>query len=112
MVNFALLLLNAVDSIDIKSLQNRLLKVCYVSATSADLNRLLFFSLRPLTVLIKQKRQAVHAKKQSIVLRCLWLTQTKQASDSGSKFIMGTFRHQLLICLFYLQSTHSLNKIQ
>ncbi len=29
-------------SIDIESLQNRLLKVCYVPATSASLNRLLF----------------------------------------------------------------------
>jgi hypothetical protein len=29
-------------SIDIKSLQNRLLKVCYVPATSAGLSRLLF----------------------------------------------------------------------
>jgi hypothetical protein len=30
------------DNIDIKSLQNRLLKVCYVPATSAGLPRLLF----------------------------------------------------------------------
>ncbi len=30
--------------IDIKSLQNRLLKVCYVPATSASLNRLIFFT--------------------------------------------------------------------
>ncbi len=35
--------------IDIESLQNRLLKVCYVPATSASLNRLLFL-LRLLTV--------------------------------------------------------------
>ncbi len=34
----------APESIDIESLQNRLLKVCYVPATSAGLNRLLFFS--------------------------------------------------------------------
>ena len=54
------------------SLQNRLLKVCYVPATIASLNRLLFL-LRPLTVLMKQTRQAVHAVKQSILLRCLWL---------------------------------------
>ncbi len=49
--------------IDIKSLQNRLLKVCYVPATSATLNRLLFFSflLRPLRVLMKQTRQAICA---------------------------------------------------
>jgi hypothetical protein len=50
-------------SIDIESLQNRLLKVCYVPATSATLNRLLFFSflLQPLTVLMKQTRQVICA---------------------------------------------------
>ncbi len=61
-----------VVSIDIKSLQNRLLKVCYVPATSVCLPRLLFL-LWPLTVLMKQTSQAVHAVKQSILLRCLWL---------------------------------------
>ncbi len=63
-----------VISIDIKSLQNKLLKVCYVPASSADLPRVSFFfsSLfllpRPLTVLMKQTRQAVHAIKQPIFL--------------------------------------------
>jgi hypothetical protein len=58
--------------IDIVSLQNRLLEVCYVPATSAGLSRLLFLFLRwPLTVLMKQARQAVCAFKQSILLRCL-----------------------------------------
>ncbi len=45
---------------------NRLLKVCYVPTTSAVL--IAFFSsflLRPLTVLMKQTRQLVHAIKQS-----------------------------------------------
>ncbi len=56
--------------IDIESLQNRLLKVCYVPATSAGLPRLLFL-LRPLTPLMKQTRKAVHVVKQSILLRCL-----------------------------------------
>jgi hypothetical protein len=53
-------------SIDIQSLQNRLLKVCHVPATSTHLPRLLFiyFLLWPLTVLMKQTRQAVHAIKQ------------------------------------------------
>ncbi len=32
-----------VESIDIESLQNRLLKVCHVPATSAGLNKLLLF---------------------------------------------------------------------
>jgi hypothetical protein len=60
--------------IDIESLQNRLLKVCYMPATSAGLPKVSFFFsflfllLRPLTVLMKQTRQAVHAIKQSILL--------------------------------------------
>ncbi len=51
-----------IDYIDIESLQNRLLKVCYVPATSASLPRVTFFFsflfllLRPLTVLMKQTR--------------------------------------------------------
>ncbi len=60
-------------TIDIESLQNRLLKVCYVPATSAGLPRVSFFFsffllLRPLTVLLlmKQTRQVVCAVKQSI----------------------------------------------
>ncbi len=55
-----------------ESLQNRLLKFCYVPATSASLNRLLFLLLI-LTVLMKQTRQAVCAIKQSIIVRCLWM---------------------------------------
>jgi hypothetical protein len=42
----------SVVSIVIESLQNRLLKVCYVPSTRASLPRL--FLLRPLTVLMKQ----------------------------------------------------------
>jgi hypothetical protein len=49
--------------IDIKSLQNRLLKVCYAPATSTSLNRL--FLLQPLALLLKQTRQVVHTIKQS-----------------------------------------------
>jgi hypothetical protein len=48
---------------------NRLLKVCYVPSTSTVL--IAFFSsflLQPLTVLMKQTRQLVHAVKQSIYL--------------------------------------------
>jgi hypothetical protein len=60
-------------SINIKSLQNRLLKV-YVPTTSAALPwvsfffSFLFLLLQPLTVLVKQTRQAVRAIKQSIFL--------------------------------------------
>jgi hypothetical protein len=66
--------------IDIKSLQNRLLKDCHVPATSASLPRVSFFFsflfllLRPLTVLMKQTRQAVHAVKQYIFLDVYGLT--------------------------------------
>ncbi len=59
-------------TIDIESLQNRLLKVCYMPATSTGLNRLLFL-LQTLTVLMKQTRQVVRAIKYSILLRCIWL---------------------------------------
>jgi hypothetical protein len=60
-------------TIDIESLRNRFLKVCYVPATIASLYRLIFilFLLRPLTVLMQHTKQAVRAIKQSILLRCL-----------------------------------------
>ncbi len=51
--------------------KNRLLKVCYVPATSAAfLAFFSFFLLWPLTVLMKQTSRAVRAIKQSILLRC------------------------------------------
>jgi hypothetical protein len=59
---------------DMESLQNRLLKVCYVPATSVSLPRVSFFFsflfllLQPLRVLINQTRQAVSAIKQFIFL--------------------------------------------
>jgi hypothetical protein len=48
--------------------KNRLLKFCYVPATSAARIKLLFFLflLRPFTVLMKETRQAVGAINQSI----------------------------------------------
>jgi hypothetical protein len=66
-------------TIDIESLQNRLLKVCYVPTTSTKFSRLLFYGGGgwgggwPLTVPMKQTRQAVRAFKQSILLRFLWV---------------------------------------
>jgi hypothetical protein len=55
---------------DIKRRKNRLLKFCYVPATSAAKYGLLFFSFLLLwfTVLMKQTRQAVRTIKQSIFL--------------------------------------------
>jgi len=67
-------LFHQVADIDIESIQNRLLKVCYVPATRASLPRVSFFFsflfllLQPLIVLMKQTRQAVCAVKQSIFL--------------------------------------------
>ncbi len=52
---------------------NRLLNFCCAPATSATSSKAFsVFLLRPLTVLMKQTRQAVRAIKQSILLRCLW----------------------------------------
>jgi hypothetical protein len=56
-------------SINIKR-KYRLLKVCYVPATSSTFKA---FLLWPLTVLTRQTRLAVRALNQSIFLRCLWL---------------------------------------
>jgi hypothetical protein len=57
----------------------KLLKVCYVPTTSATFLAFFFFFflLWPLTVLMKQTRQAVCAIKQSILLRCLCVVPTK-----------------------------------
>ncbi len=61
-------------SIDIeRRRKNRLLKVCYVPTHSATfLAFFSFFVLWPLTVLMRQTRQAVCTIKQSILLRCIW----------------------------------------
>ncbi len=79
----------------------RLLKFCYVPATSAACNRLLFFLflLRLLTVLMKQTRQVVRTIKQSIFLRCLWQTEMKlqhwagieQVKNTNIKIYLNTF---------------------
>jgi hypothetical protein len=63
-------------TIDIEKRKNRLLKFCYVPATSAANNRLLFFLflLQLFIVLMKQTRQAVRAIKQSIFLEVYGLT--------------------------------------
>jgi hypothetical protein len=71
-----------------------------VPATSAAHNRILFFLflLQPFTVLMKQTRQAVHAIKQSIFLRCLWyiLNLSKLMSVVGN----GRQKICLLLLLF------------
>ncbi len=43
MMSYCVCHCQSLPSKDIESLQNRLLKVCYVPATNAGLNRLLFF---------------------------------------------------------------------
>jgi hypothetical protein len=73
--------------------KNRLLKVCSVAATSATFIRLFsFFLLWPLTVLVKQTRQVMHAAKQSILLRCLWEQRTLKTIVCIPAFIL-TYRH-------------------
>jgi hypothetical protein len=53
-----------------------------VPATSAGLPRLLFL-LQPLSVLMKQTRQAACAVKQSILLRYLWFYPYRIADVHG-----------------------------
>ncbi len=72
--------------------QNRLPKVCYVPATSACLPRLLFL-LRPLTVLMKQTRQAVCAIKQYFLLRCRWYVQTLSLRRHFWGILQAFLRH-------------------
>ncbi len=98
-------------TIDIESLQNRLLKVCYVPATSPDLPRVsfcfsfLFLLLRPLTVLMKQTRQAVCAIKQSIFLDAYGMHSSVYLGRCGKlKTIQGLFnfaKPQKMINFFY-----------
>jgi len=59
--------------VEISSLiEYRLLKFCYVPPTSAtSFKAFLAFLLQPLTVLMRQTRQAVRAINPSIFLRCL-----------------------------------------
>jgi hypothetical protein len=71
--NFFLFAKQTNPNIDIESLQNRLLKVCYVPATSASRPRVSFFFsflfcfvAAAITVLMKQTSQVVRAVKQSI----------------------------------------------
>ncbi len=59
-------------TIDIERKQNRLLKVCYVPATSVASSEA-FSLMHSITVLMRQTRQAVCAINQSTFLRCLCL---------------------------------------
>ncbi len=58
-------------TVDIKSLQNRLLKVCYVPATSAGLPRLLFDAA--INSANEANKAGICAVNQSILHRCLCL---------------------------------------
>ncbi len=82
---------------------NRLLKVCCVPATSAIL--IAFFSsflLWPLTVLMKQTRQPVHAVKQSIYLNvCDWHSNQWQVIIWGG---------EIFYCLSHLSDTYLSSK--
>jgi hypothetical protein len=70
-------------TIDIEITKNRLLKVCYVPATSTGFQGFfVLFLMQPLTVLRKQTRHAGRAIKQSILLRCLWTEQRIRGGSS------------------------------
>jgi hypothetical protein len=94
--------------------KNRLLKFCYVPATSAVRNRLLFFLflLWPFTVLMKQTRQAVCTIKQSIFFRCLWFYPNdsipeKPLFSNSSKFLKEkkiTFFAPIFLFFFFFPS--------
>jgi hypothetical protein len=81
------------NTIDIENLQNRLLKVCYVPATSTSLPMVSFFFsflfllLRPLTVLMKQTRWL----KQSLFLDVYGKYQLK-CSDNNHRIITYKFQ--------------------
>jgi hypothetical protein len=60
----------SITTIDVESLQYRLLKVCYVPTTSAGLPRLLFFAAAIYNS-NEANKQGVRGVKQSILLRCL-----------------------------------------
>jgi hypothetical protein len=61
--------------IDIKSLQNKLLKVCYVPATSASLIRLLFFTAA-INSTNEANKEGCMCCKAVYILRCLWAPPT------------------------------------
>ncbi len=110
-----------IPTIDIESLQNRLLKVCNVPATRAGLLKASFFQW-PLTVLMNQTRQAVCAFKQSILLRCLWYQHSQRWVCSTYKWDLSSITKcdqnhsnrgcdfsQTLLC--YLSLTWVLSKL-
>ncbi len=83
--------------IDIESLQNRLLKVCYVPATSANLPRVSFFFsflfllLRPLTVPMKQTRslkQSIFLDVYDFVVRCQECEMLSVWKDISAKWYL------------------------
>ncbi len=69
------------------SKEYRLLKFCCVPTTSVTSSKPFPpFLLWPLTVLMKETRQAVRAIKQSILLICLWLGHNMQCPLHYSNF--------------------------
>ncbi len=88
-------------------------------ATSVDSSKALFaFLLRPLTVLMRQTRQAVGAINQSIFRRCLWASliiegkgqdltckvNRAQSSTRSGNTKGGSVTVQLTSCLTGLES--------
>ncbi len=82
-VHFLLLRRNWVSFIDIKSPQNRLLKVCYVPATTTSLNWLLFFTAAVNSTNEANKAGSMH-RSAVYILRCLWLAYWGPAASIAS----------------------------
>jgi hypothetical protein len=73
-----------------------------VPATSAAHNRLLFFFfflLQPFTALMKQTRQAVHAIKQSIFLRCLWFEPNPGTRKLAGKLMRVKYKNRFMVLI-------------
>ncbi len=95
---------------------NRLLKVCYVPATSTVLmSSFLLFLLRPLTVLMKQTKQLVCAVSSLFTWMSMAITEV--LSYSGHHYLSllklkgVQFLTNLSISLIFLSSYRNIEKI-
>jgi hypothetical protein len=87
--------------------KNRLLKSCYVPATSAAQNRLLFYFFAAAVYSTTEANKA--SLKQSIILRCLWCQYNKcrYAECCGTLFSETTNLNFHLFNRFSMLDTNS-----
>ena len=62
--------------------------------------------LQPLTVLMKQTRQAVHAINQSSFLRCLWQTPTTAAEKLAQTMHKSVHDVRNKVIFMFLHKIH------